>query len=250
MALYPESSAVWMACSILITVYQGNCKVETSRRGREQFALIGWNHSRDAALPAKNKSEDRTRRHPPCSSPWCARSNRVYNMWKSKDISLATKCRLVSAIGFPIAMHDCETWTLGKAARRKIDAFELWCWRRLLRIPWTARITNQAVLERTKPIISLEAKITKQKLSYFGHIMQSKSFEKDVMLGMINGKRRRGRPRTRWLNTIKKDTGLNIAELKEAVRDRKTWSTLIHRVVESRTAIPRFKDTHFKYTRE
>lgn len=153
-------------------------------------------------------------------------------IWKNKDISLATKCRLVNAVVFAIATYGCETWTLKKVDRRRIDAFELWCWRRQLRIPWTARITNEEILDRIKPWTSLEARVTKQKLLYFGHIMRSQSLEKDIMLGLVSGKRGRGRPRTRWLDTIRNDTGMTVRQLKEITWDRTTWRAMIHRVTE------------------
>lgn len=155
-------------------------------------------------------------------------------IWKSRDINLATKCRLVNAIVFPIATYGCETWTLRKADKKRIDAFELWCWRKLLRIPWMVRVTNGDVLDQIKPKLSLEARITKHRLAYFGHIMRRQSLEKDVMLGMVSGRRGRGRPRTRWLDTIKRDTRMTIAGLKEATQDRIGWRALIHRVTEGR----------------
>ena len=155
-------------------------------------------------------------------------------IWKSKDVSIATKTRLVNAIVFPIATYGCESWTIRKAERRKIDAFELWCWRRLLRIPWTAGTTNKTVLDRTQPKMSLEGKIVKQQLSFFGHVMRAKSLETSMMLGKVSGTRRRGRQRIRWLDTITKATSRTIAELKEAVEDRNTWRGLIHKVAESR----------------
>jgi hypothetical protein len=155
-------------------------------------------------------------------------------MWKSKDISVETKVRLVNAIVFPTMTYGCESWMLRKAERRKVEAFELWCWRRMLRIPWTAMMTNKAVLDRVKPKTSLEGKITKQQLSYFGHVMRANSLETSVMLGKVSGKRRRGRQRTRWLDTITTTMNMPIAELKEAVKDRKAWRTTIHKVTESR----------------
>ena len=158
-------------------------------------------------------------------------------IWKSNDISIATKTRLVNAIIFPIATYACETWTLKKADRRKIDAFELWCWRRMLRVPWTTRTTNKAILERVKPKISLEGKITKQRLSYFGHVMRAQSLETAIMLGFVSGSRRRGRQRTRWLDTVKADTNMQIEELKEMTRDRLAWRKMIHRVSEGRARL-------------
>lgn len=156
------------------------------------------------------------------------------NIWKNKDIGIATKRRLIQAIVFPITMYGCESWTVKKADRRRIDAFELWCWRKLLRIPWTARVTNKEVLERIRPEISLEGKMTRLRLTYFGHVMRSESLEKAMMLGMVNGKRRPGRQRARWLDTIKADTGTNISQLKEQVQDRQTWREIAYRVAEGR----------------
>lgn len=155
-------------------------------------------------------------------------------IWKCKDVSVATKRRLVSAIVFPIATYGCETWTLISDDQKKIDSFELWCWRRLLRIPWTAKTTNKAVLERINPEMSLGGKIIRQKLSYFGHVMRANSLEKEVILGKVSGRRKRGAPKTRWLDTIKKDMGMGIGRLKEAVRDREAWREKIYRVSKSR----------------
>lgn len=158
-------------------------------------------------------------------------------IWKSKDITLNTKNRLLRAIVFPMMMYGCESWSLRKADRRRIDAFEMWCWRKLLRIPWTARVTNREVIDRIKPGTSLEAKITRLRLTYFGHVMRANSLEKSVMLGIVSGTRRRGRQRTRWLDTIKADTNMNINQLKEAVLNRIAWRTLAYKVAESRTRL-------------
>lgn len=155
-------------------------------------------------------------------------------IWKSKDISTTTKIRLINAIVFPIFMYACESWTLKKADRRKIDAFELWCWRRMMRIPWYARVTNKTILDCVRPNVSLGCKITKQRLSFFGHIMRANSLETALMIGAVSGSRRRGRQRTRWLDTIRADTNLCMEQLKEAVRDREAWRILIHEVAKSR----------------
>ena len=158
-------------------------------------------------------------------------------IWKSKDITLTTKSRLVNAIVFPMMMYGCESWTQTMADRRRIDAFEMWCWRKLLRIPLTARVTNTEVLDRIKPGSSLEAKITRLRLTYFGHVMRANSLEKSIMLGMVSGNRRRGRPRTRWLDTIKADTNMNVRQLKEAVLNRIAWRVLSYKVAQSRTRL-------------
>jgi len=158
-------------------------------------------------------------------------------IWRCRDVAIATKRRLITAVVLPIATYGCETWTMKKADRRRIDAFELWCWRRLLRIPWTAKVTNKAVLERIGPEMSLNDKITKRKLTYFGHVMRADSLEKAMMLGMIGGKRRRGKPKTRWLDTIKDDTKMTIQELKHTVITNALWKNIIHRATTSRTRL-------------
>ena len=155
-------------------------------------------------------------------------------IWKSKDISTATKFRMVNAIVFPISTYACESWTLKKVDRRKIDAFELWCWRRMLRTPWTLMATNKTILEQVKPKTSLEGLITKQRLSYFGHTMRANSLETTLMLGMVSGRRIRGRQRTRWMDTIKSDTNMSVKELKETAKDRKAWRMMIHKMTKSR----------------
>ena len=133
---------------------------------------------------------------------------------KSRDITLLTKVRLVKAMVFPVVMYGCESWTVNKPERRRIDAFELWCWRRLLRVPWTARRSNQSVLKDISPEYSLEGLMLKLKLQYFGHLMQRvDSLEKTLMLGGIGGMRRRGRQRMRWLNGITDSRDMNLSEL-------------------------------------
>ena len=153
---------------------------------------------------------------------------------KSRDITLPTKVRLVKAVVFPVVMHGCESWTVKKAECGRIGAFELWCWRRLLRVPWTARRSNQSILKEISPGCSLKGLMLKLKLQYFGHLMRRyDSFEKTLMLGGIGGRRRRGQHRTRWLdgNTDLMDTSLS--KLQELVMDRKVWHTAIHGVADS-----------------
>uniref|UniRef100_A0A8D2JA97 Reverse transcriptase domain-containing protein n=1 Tax=Varanus komodoensis TaxID=61221 RepID=A0A8D2JA97_VARKO len=156
---------------------------------------------------------------------------------KSRDITLPAKVRIVKAMVFPVAMYGCESWTIRKAERQRIEAFELWCWRRLLRVPWTARRSNRSVLGEINPDCSLEGQILKMKLKYFGHLMRRKdSLEKSLMLGTIDGKRR-GWQRMRWLDGVTGAVGVSLSGLREMVEDRKAWRSVVHGVAMGRTRL-------------
>ena len=166
---------------------------------------------------------------------------------KSRDITLPTKVRLGKAVVFPVVMYGCESWTVKKAEHWRIHAFELWCWRRLLKVPWTARRSNQSILKEINPVISLEVMILKLKLQYFGHLMRRvDSLEKTLMLGGFRGRRKREWLRMKWLDGITDLMDVSLGELQEMVMDREAWCAVIHVIAKSRTRLSDWTELSWK----
>ena len=168
------------------------------------------------------------------------------SIFKSRDITLPTKVHLVKAMVFPVVIYGCECWTVKKAKHQRIDAFELWLWRRLLRVPWTARRSNQSILNEISPGCSLEGLMLKLKLPYFGHLMQrAGSFEKTLMLGEIERSRRRGRQRMRWLNGVTNTVDMGLGGIRELVLDREAWHAVVHGAAKSWTRLSNCIELNF-----